>query len=173
MMKHYLVILLAFHAIMIAGCRSMQPYGEPVGQSDEERREANAIMVNWLLDESTTNGIIAQRTLYPHHFVAETAHLNELGQRDLHVLADHYKKYPGHLSVRRAEASQDLYEARTATVTEFLSSAGIDRDQIAINDSLPGAGGMDSGLVLTILVEANSSRGGSGSTSSGSTAGVR
>ena len=128
---------------------------------------------------SLNNAIIAQHTLYPYHFAAGSAVLNDLGQRDLHVLADHFVKtggdLPGELNVRRGNASDALYEARVKVVLEHLTAAGVRDGLVAVKDGPAGGEGMVSERVIVILKEKmakqTTSSSGSGS-STGSTSGV-
>jgi outer membrane protein OmpA-like peptidoglycan-associated protein len=60
----------------------------------EQQRLANEMLATAFTDESIENGIITERTIFPYHFVTNTGYLNELGERDLRVLARHFEKYP-------------------------------------------------------------------------------
>ena len=106
---------------------------------------------------SLNNAIITQHTLYPYHFVGGSAQLNDLGERDLHVLADHFKKalagMPGELNVRRGNASEALYEARVKLVLESLTAYGCEGGTVSVKDGLPGGDGMASDRVIVILKE--------------------
>jgi hypothetical protein len=100
---------------------------------------------------SLNNAIVAQHTLYPYHFEAGSAELNELGVRDLDVLVAHFLKSAGDLNVRRGGAAQGLYEARLRTVLEKLAAAGVQSRSVAVKDGLPGGEGISSERVLEIL----------------------
>lgn len=95
--------------------------------------------------------IIAQHTLYPYHFVINSAKLNPLGERDLRVLAEHLKVNPGPLNLCRGKASSDLYQARVKAVVHSLGQAGVDVDRVEIADRLPGGEGMTSDRVRDAL----------------------
>ena len=56
-------------------------------------------MVRYYSDAAIENAIIAQQAMFPYHFVEGGAQLNELGQRDLAILAEHYSKQPGTLHI--------------------------------------------------------------------------
>lgn len=100
---------------------------------------------------SMNNAIIAQHTLYPYHFAAGSAELNELGVRDLDVLVAHFLNAAGDLNVRRGETPQALYEARVRTVLEKLAAAGVPSRSVAVKDGLPGGEGIASERVVEIL----------------------
>ena len=136
-----------------------------------ERRE-NSWAGDAIRNASLNNAIITQHTIYPYHFAAGSSDLNDLGQRDLHVLAEHFVKshgaLPGELNVRRGDANDSLYEARVKVVLESLAQAGIPGGAVALKDGLPGGVGMPSDRVIKILKEklpmqATSSNGGSNS----------
>lgn len=118
---------------------------------------------------SLNNAIVAQHTLYPYHFASGSAQMNDLGARDLNVLADHFLKAPGDLNLRRGDASQPLYEARLKAVLERLAAAGVKGGAVAVKDGPPGGAGMSSERVIVILKE-KMTKGGSGA-SSASTSG--
>ena len=91
--KHLIVILLTIQAVALAGCGTTRTdgYHTSLEQSADERRASNTKMVNWLQDESVINAIVRQKTLFPYHFVPDTPLLTKLGERDLTVLASHYR----------------------------------------------------------------------------------
>src|SRR5207249_16097 len=94
-----------------------------------------------------------------YHFENGSAELNELGERDLGVLADHFKSAPGDLNVHRGDAAQALYESRVKKVLERLASAGVKGGQVSVKDGLPGGDGISSERVIVILKEKMSSGG--------------
>jgi len=110
---------------------------------------------NWLInsysDTAIENAIISQHTVFPYHFVKNAAQLNELGKRDVAVLAGHFMKYAGDLNIRRHDTPADLYEARVNAVVERLQEAGVDIERMNIADGMPGGSGMASEKVLIIL----------------------
>jgi hypothetical protein len=122
-----------------------------------------------IANASMNNAIVTQHTLYPYHFVAGTAQLNDLGQRDLSVLMDHFLKAGGDLNVHRGSAPQPLYDARVKTVLEGLAAAGVASGAVAIKDGLPGGEGLSSERVIVILKEKMSKTEEAGSGSSSST----
>jgi hypothetical protein len=97
--------------------------------------------------------IVTQHVIFPYHFLANTAELNPLGQRDLTVLADYYRSHPGALSVRRMGAAQTLYDARVAAVLDKLKASGVATERLSVADSAPGGDGISSERLVQILRE--------------------
>lgn len=121
-------------------------------QQDPDKTSAMDVQLVQIVQDSQVDlAILSQHTLYPYHFVTGGAALNELGSRDLDILAEHFRKNPGPLSVRRGDASPGLYQARLETVRQALAEAKVEPSQIAISDQLPGGDGMDSERVLMNL----------------------
>lgn len=104
-----------------------------------------------LLAASLQRAIVVQSTLFPYHFVPDAAQLNELGERDLQVLARHFQSHSGSLSVRRGDAGDALAEARLRAVVEALANAGVARDHVLVRDGLPGGDGVASARVIQIM----------------------
>jgi hypothetical protein len=115
--------------------------------------EFNSWLATAMQDAAIRNAILAQHTLFPYHFEMDSEHLNELGKLDLAILAGHYLDRSGDLSVRRGDASKDLYDARVAKVQSLLEMAGVGADRIKITDSLAGGEGLSSENVVRILEE--------------------
>lgn len=130
-------------ALVMAGCGLIR--------QPPDDRVPNVLMVNTYSDIAIDNAILAQHTLYPYHFVSDAAVLNELGKRDLGVLAAHYKDYPGTLNVSRSDVPQPLYAARLAEVRKALMEAGVKEQRMTITDGLAGGDGMKSEQVVKIL----------------------
>jgi hypothetical protein len=80
--------------------------------------------------------------------------LNDLGQRELAVLARHFAEYPGTLSVRRGPVTGDLYRIRLTSVMNGLKDAGVDMARMQLSDSMPGGTGMPCEQVVVILERA-------------------
>lgn len=138
------IVVLCLLPVLVAGCdrtpRSPQA----------DRPDVNAALVNAFSDAAIDNAIVAQHTLFPYHFEADGAALNELGQHDLKVLAAHYKDHPGPLNVRRGEAPAALYEARVAEVVKTLVAGGVAKNRVSLGNGLAGGEGMKSEQVLSI-----------------------
>lgn len=145
-----ILIAIAIGGLIAAatGCQNKESY---VPVSTEQRSASNAWTVNDLFEQQTHGAIVRQHTVYPYHFISQSADLNDLGQRDLEVLAKHFKENPGNLNVRRGRTSDDLYDARVATVLAALAEAGVDNESMRVADNMAGGDGMDSREVLLIL----------------------
>lgn len=154
-MRRYGVVAVCLVCSLGVGCQ------ENLHESQGDRN-LDVELVNSLNNLGVDNAIIAQHTLSPYHFVAGGEELNELGLRDLSVLARHFTKHEGTLNVRRGETPPDLYEARVTYVMEELKKAGVDTGRMAIADGMPGGAGMPSERVVTIM--ANSVPGGGSAT---------
>jgi hypothetical protein len=139
-----LVILLALALFLLCGCE------EEVQKRPVDKGLINAAQVNMLNDIAMENAIKAQCTLYPYHFVKNSEQLNELGQRDLSVITEHLKKYPGQLNVQQGNTPLDIYQERVALVSHSLEDAGVDMTKVSIVDGMPGGDGMLSDDVVEI-----------------------
>ena len=143
-MKLCTIVMMSIFCVLMVGC------GEN-GERSSDMRFINTKLVTSLNDIALENAIITQHTLFPYHFVKDSAELNELGQHDLAILARHFKEHSGHLNIRQNNIPADLYEARINFVTDKLTKAGIKTEQISISDGMPGGSGMASERILTIL----------------------
>ena len=141
-----LFFLLAVCVFVMGGCR--EEAQKPAGP---DPRQVNVELMNAFNDIAMRNAIIAQHTLYPYHFVNNSANLNELGQRDLDVLAAHFAENPGQLNIRAGGVDAGLYSSRIDTVRDRLAAGGIDMGCVSISDGMPGGDGMISERVLLIL----------------------
>jgi len=134
---------LALVALAI-GCEATNEAKTPPGS-------LNAWLVASIQNPQIDNAIIAQHTIYPYHFAPDSAELNELGERDLRVLAEHFTKTPGELNVNQGQAGDELYKARITSVVNGLARAGVDVDRMEIVDKLPGGDGMCTERLVKIL----------------------
>ena len=128
------------------GCNSTEP-------GLEQRRDLNAWMLRSLSNSAIENATIAQHTIFPYHFVQDSATLNDLGRSDLAVLASHYLLAPGTLSIRRGDTSDSLYQARVKEVLTALADSKVEVDKMRIEDALPSGDGAPSDRVLNSLQE--------------------
>lgn len=144
-MKLSTITTISLFCILIVGCQ------ESV-QRNSTRQLINTELVNSLSDIQMQNAIITQHTLFPYHFVKNDAELNELGQRDLAILARHFMEHPGQLNIRRDNNIPGLlYEARVNLVLGRLKETSVDTERISISEGMPGGSGMPSEKVLIIL----------------------
>jgi hypothetical protein len=140
------LILLPLILGTLASCGSPTKNRELQGRSSMWTGDA-------IRNASMNQAIVAQHTLYPYHFATGSAELNDIGERDLSVLAAHFQKTPGDLNVRRGDASQTLYETRVKAVLDFLAATGVKEGSIAVKDGPAGGEGMLSERVIVILKE--------------------
>ena len=157
--------ILCLAGALLAGCEAEHK------ATIENRKKLDIELVNTVNNIQVENAIVTQHTLYPYHFVTDGAGLNDLGQRDLMVLARHYQEQPGALNVRQGQASAALYGARVAQVQSRLKEAGVDMGRVTISDGMPGGPGMPSEAIKTTkpkITAPDSSMGGSGSYSGSS-----
>jgi hypothetical protein len=136
-------------ALGVAACRSTSyDQAGPVGVrnmwASEHIREA-----------SLRQAILTQSTLHPYHFVVGAAELNELGWRDMEVLAAHFVAHGGTLSVRRGGVDEELYGARLKRVETALAAVGVEPGRVRVTDTLPGGNGITSERMLEVLEKAS------------------
>ena len=142
--KQAFVIELVLLCILLCSC-GKTTHSERINES-----KMNAGLITAFNDTAMENALIAQHTLYSYHFVNNSAQLNELGRRDLSILAKHFKDYPGELNVSRDGASEILYQERITYVIGQLKKDGIDLSKLVISDGMPGGSGMPASDVLQI-----------------------
>jgi len=146
-MKSILIVLSAVWVLLqCVGCRSGHTSLTGQGGSPVDSK-----LINTYNDIALQNAIVSQHTLYPYYFVNNSEKLNELGERDLAVLANHFVENPGELNVRKGDIGDDLYKSRVNFVSEKLSQAGVDIERISIEDGMPDGEGMSSERVLKII----------------------
>lgn len=136
------------------GCQSPSTVNrdlKPKGPINESQRATNTAIIQGYEAEQITDAIIRQHTLYPYHFVENSATFNELGWRDVRVLSAHFVSYPGPLNLRKGETPEVLYKARVKAVVDAMTTAGVKADRIKVTDGLPGGDGLSSDRVVQIL----------------------
>jgi hypothetical protein len=149
-------------ALALGGCAAADHRTEAEKRAEAEQalaretesREFDAGLVSAIRDSAIKNGIIAQHTIYPYHFVSDSAKLNELGVREVNVLAEHYREAESQgatLNVRRSGAGDALYDARVRSVTDQLAHAGITSAMVKVGDESAGGDGMNSERVMTAI----------------------
>jgi hypothetical protein len=131
-------------ALGAPACRSTYQPGGPIGTR-------NMWAAKEIHQASLHQAILAQSTFYPYHFVAGASTLNELGWRDLQVLAEHFVAHGGTLSVRRGGAPDELYNERVKGVQDALAAAGVEAGRVTIVDAPPGGPGTTSERMLEVL----------------------
>jgi hypothetical protein len=139
--------LLAAHA----GCQKADPDFKPRGTVNLSHRTVNEALISTYHLRPQDDAIIRQHTIYPYHFVANSATLNPLGRREVYVLAHHYRNNPGPLNVNQGDAPTPLYQSRVNTVKDAMIAAGVSADRVAISDELPGGDGLPSDQVVLVL----------------------
>ena len=149
--KKTMIVVCLFSIIMGLGCQEEQ--AAPTVDQDAVNRK----IVDTYFDLAIQNAIIAQHTLYPYHFVNNGGQLNDLGQRDLSVLIQHFQDNPGQLTLQQGGTDSRLYQSRAQTVYETMLAGGIPDDKIRITYGIPGGEGMASNSIIEIL-ETESSR---------------
>jgi len=132
-------------AVMFCGCQEQQA-GPTVDQSQVDRK-----IVDTYSDLMIQNAVIAQHTLYPYHFVNNSAQLNGLGERDLAALVQHFQENPGQITVQQGKTEPLLYQSRAQTVYEKLLVGGIPDNKIKIVSGMPGGDGIQSNAIIEIL----------------------
>lgn len=158
-MKRLAAVMLV---VAVAGCERSE--SDRVALTVQERpAESHGWLVEAVEMAQVRKGVIAQHTLYPYQFVADGAALNELGQRDVAILAEHYSVFPGPLNVRRGEAPEELYAQRIDTVVRAMARAGVDTDRIRIADAMAGGDGSPSDRVVLVMLRSQKPAGGDSS----------
>ena len=137
---------------LAAGCSTPSSQQGNLPAPDAADQEAtDAAMVRSISDTAVNNAIITQHTLFPYHFLAGSAEVNALGQRELLVLSEGYRDRGGSLNVRQGDAPAALYQERVRRVAQFLTTCGVKMDTVTVSDGPPGGSGMTSQEVITNL----------------------
>lgn len=101
-------------------------------------------------DDQARAGVVRQRAILEHQFVAGSAALTPIGVRDIGFLADAMRVDGGTIAVRRGSAGDGLYQARLESVRRALAARGIAAGRVALSDGLAGGAGVESGEALVI-----------------------
>ena len=142
-MRPTLALMLVI-VFLVTGCDS-------AGMDPQRETEIDTLLAESYRQRPIDNAVIAQRTLYPYHFVADSDDLNVLGKQDLNILARHFKERSGRINVRQGGATDALYKARLLTVISEMTKAGVPMQNMTVGDGLPGGDGMVSDRVVKIL----------------------
>ncbi len=169
-MKKRELLLLGSMGLGLVLCGCAAHNAEVSTPDPDEEAHVDAAVINAVGDKQMANAIVTQHTLYPYHFVTGTADLNELGQRDLDVLAKYYRSHPGELNIHGAGEPAELTHDRMHNVQETLVHGGIDMSRMKIVDGVAGGDGMDSEHVLRILARDEKDAGQGYTDSTGGTA---
>ena len=130
---------------VLAGCDHKDPY------VNENARLMDQAMMDTVRMQPIDQAVIAQRTLYPYHFVAGNDTLEGIGRHDLRIIVDHYRDQGVPLNVNRGEASEQIYDARVRTVAKFIADCGVPDNRIQIVQGRPGGPGLPGAWVVKIL----------------------
>lgn len=131
-------------ALGAVACRSNYDHQGPIGVRNMWAADA-------IHKASLRQAILSQSTLYPYHFVHGGDDLNDLGWRDLEILAAHFVAHGGSLGVRRGDASVALYDARLEAVETALAATGVEPGRVRLSDRGPGGAGISSERMLEVL----------------------
>src|SRR5690606_28787082 len=115
--------------------------------TETDRQESNRWLVREYAKQQAANAVMTQRTIYPYQFESGSAVLNDLGRRDILILAEKYNREPGQLNVRRGATDRALYRQRVDAVMQALTDAGVEADRIRITDETVGGEGAASDRV--------------------------
>jgi hypothetical protein len=141
----------ALFVMAMAGCES-----PPAPELEISRDMERALLQTHYVD-AIDAGVIRQQTIQPYHFVDHMPTLNELGRRDIEILARHYRRNAGDLRIRRGDTEELLYLERVQEVRTALLARGADLTHVNISDGLPGGDGLESDRVVDILSNAEES----------------
>ncbi len=113
--------------------------------------EHNDMLVGMAMSQNVYNGIAAERAVYPKDFLPGSASLNELGRRRVDNLLQAYNGTTASIGIIRGDESNDLYQARIATVRKELAAAGIDSKAITVDEDgrVGGSGVASDRAILT------------------------
>jgi hypothetical protein len=144
--KETMIVMSLMCVVLLCGCQEQQVDPNAVDSSVVNRK-----IVDTYSDLAIQNAVIAQHTLYPYHFVNNSAQLNALGNRDLSVLIQHFQENPGQINVPQGSTESLLYQSRAQTVYEKLLVGGIPDEKIQISGGMPGGDGIASNSIIEIL----------------------
>jgi hypothetical protein len=104
-------------------------------------------------EDQARRGVRRQRTLFSYHFEPESPELTSLARRDLQYLLDGVRDGGARISVRRINASPELYAARVTMVRDWFLERGVEESRIVIDDRSPGGPGVSSIDAIAIRAE--------------------
>jgi len=147
------LVCLGCIAVVLAGC-AVDPQQRALCDP-MQRQLAMARMYHDYFDEAAANAVMRQATVFPYHFEPRTAHLTELGQRELAILATYLRAFPGEVRMPRGSADDALYAARSGAVLAFLREHEVNTEGVRIVDGQPDGDGMASERVVEALAAKN------------------
>jgi len=132
--------------LAVAGCQHKA--AEATADRTPDEQTLNTLMVKTAYDQNERNAIIAERAIYGHHFRPASAELNNLGLRQVRILADAFHDQAVQVHVARADASDELYRRRLDAVRTAFADHGLDRSSLTLNDGQPDGSGIASDKVF-------------------------
>jgi hypothetical protein len=126
-------------ALLVAGGCAHKT-AEPKKVALQSTQVTDIQIVDSIRNSGVKAAIVSQHTLYPYHFVRDGESLNELGQRDLAVLASHLRAHGGDLCIPRGGTETALYDGRVRHVMDWLIAQGVSADHVHVVDAVGGAG---------------------------------
>lgn len=128
-MRKMLVGFVALAAVhLLVSCdQAGERYGEIPVTLDEARWNAEA-RYQAMMD----NALVSDMSMADIHFVPHTTVLNALGEQRLRRYADLLMFEGGTLYLETTSTDEAMHQARIASIGNFLASAGIEDDRIAV-----------------------------------------
>lgn len=137
--------------VVAAACTPKPPAEVDRARIDDRLLEpADRQFATQPFDDQVRAGVVRQRAILEHQFVAGAAALTPLGMRDVGYLADAMRVEGGTIAVRRGSAGDGLYQARLDAVRRALAARGIGSSRVVLSDGLAGGAGVESGEALVI-----------------------
>lgn len=135
----------------LSGCSGSRGLADPPPEI-AERRAMNIFSIQAYYDQMIDDAVLREHTLYTYHFVPHRQELNELGRRNLRVLAEGVRDAEAaSINVRRGEESQAVYDARLQAVSDALAQMDVAAERIELRDGFAGGDGVSSNRALLIL----------------------
>ncbi len=123
---------------LAGGCAHHYEEAEKTQALTQQNEVSDINIVDAVRDSGVKAAIISQHTIFPYHFVQDQEALNELGQRDLAVLAARLRSHAGDLNIPRDGTAAALYDARVQWVMDSLHTQGVSADHVHIIDGIGG-----------------------------------
>jgi hypothetical protein len=126
--------------VIAAGCAHKRPAQKTQAARARQAEVTDMQIVDAVRNSGVKAAIISQHSIFPYHFVRDGETLNDLGKRDLAVLAAHLRAHPGELNMPRGATNADRYADRKMRVMEALSAQGVNANQVHIVDTFASGG---------------------------------